>query len=445
MISETGFSGRIERDFPTGGLDEYIIGLFNRDDKNLKKLVDQFPGLSPSPLGTDTSFGFGDRLGIANAAHIRIIRKQKGIIPILAQQSVRELLKTGKDFNTTVKQSIWNIFQEGYEGKWGADADHIKEKEYFIKAVEAGMTMYTLDTSDHLDEKILKMTDSMIRERYQIDTGYMKDIFKEYLGKKIKIDGYNLEFDEDTLIVLSLVYGKALEFTNDIFGFLSSKLDSFDYEVSFDETNTVTTPEAHYFIANELKRANIGFTSLALRFPGIFEKGIDYIGDIEGFNSSIRIHASICRELGDYKLSLHSGSDKLSIYPSFAKNTQGVFHIKTSGTSWLEAVRLVSSADTLFFRKLYQIAFDTFDENKKAYHVDLDKRDLPDSIKDIEDKDLPGLLDDRDLRRMFHISYGEILEKEGEQLMKLLFENENAHYDYLIKNFDNHFDALKDF
>ena len=107
-------------------------------------LLNIFPELYPTPLGTNTSFGFGDRLGIANAAHIRIVKKQKGILPVLAQQSVRELLKTGKEFRDVLAQSMWNIIQEGYGGKWGADADHIKERKYFIEAVEAGMTMYTL-------------------------------------------------------------------------------------------------------------------------------------------------------------------------------------------------------------------------------------------------------------------------------------------------------------
>ena len=443
MIRKSDFVDQIGSNISAESINGYIIRLFKRSDKNLNKLLNIFPELSPSPLGTDTSFGFGDRLGIANAAHIRAIKKQKTLLPVLAQQSVRELSKTEKNFKIIVAQSIWNILQEGYKGKWGADADHIKERKHFVKAVEAGMTMYTLDTSEHLDETVLNITSTRIKENYRLDTEYMKGIIKDYLDRKIEINGNVLDFNEDTVIRLALVYGKALKFTEEIFQFLSGKLDVFDYEVSFDETNTITTPEAHYFIVNELRRSNIDFTSLALRFPGTFEKGIDYRGNIEEFDRSINLHSLICRKLGNYKLSLHSGSDKLSIYPSFARNTQGVFHIKTSGTSWLEAVRLAASVDPDFFRELYRIAIDTFDDNKKAYHVDLDKSILPNSIKNVEDKNLPCILDDQDLRRVFHIAYGAILKREKEQLMKLLFENEQTHYDYLLRNFKKHFDALR--
>ena len=443
LVRESGFTGHIKNNILIDSINGYIIRLFKRNDRNLKILLNIFPGLHPAPLGTDTSFGFGDRLGLANAAHLKVIKKQKTILPVLAQQSVRELSKTGKDFKTVMAQSIWNILQDGYQGRWGADADHIKEREYFIEAAEAGMTMYTLDTSNHLDEKVLDMTGIQIQENYELDTQYIKNIRKEYLDKKIEINGQLLDFNEDTVVRLALIYRRALEFTQEIFKFLSGRLDVFDYEVSFDETSTITTPEAHYFIVNEMRRLSIDFTSLALRFPGTFEKGIDYIGRVEEFDKSIKIHGLICRKLGGYKLSLHSGSDKLSIYPSFAKHTEGVYHIKTSGTSWLEAVRLAASIDPVFFRELFKIAIDTFDENKNDYHVDLDKDTLPVSIQDVEDNDLPDILDDRDLRRVFHIAYGEILGREKERLMKLLFENEQKHYDYLLKNFKKHFDALR--
>ena len=443
QIRGTGLKDQVGSDIPIESIKRYIIRLFERSDGSLKELLNIFPELNPSPIGAITSFGFGDRLGIANAAHIRALKEQKKMVPVLAQQSVRELSKTKKDFDTVIKQSMWNILQEGYSGKWGADADHIKEKEYFIKAAEAGMTMYTLDTSEHLDEEVLNMTSSRIKKNYQLDNKYIKKILKEYLDKKIKIDGYEIYFDEITLIRLALAYGRALKFIKEIFVVLSGRMEAFDYEISFDETNTITTPEAHYFIINEMRRSNISFTSLALRFPGTFEKGIDYIGNIEEFDRSINIHALICRKFGDYKLSLHSGSDKLSIYPSFVRNTQNLFHIKTSGTSWLEAVRTIASTNPPFFRELFQIALDTFNENKKAYHINLDKSIIPTSTESIKDNDLPDTLNDQNLRRLFHIAYGAILEKKEKHLMRILFENEQIHYDYLFKNFKKHFDRLK--
>jgi hypothetical protein len=188
---------------------------------------------------------------------------------------------------------------------------------------------------------------------------------------------------------------------------------------------------------------DIDFSSLALRFPGSFEKGIDYLGDLDEFEESIKIHSQVSRKIGGYKLSLHSGSDKLSIYPIFARHTQGVFHIKTAGTSWLEEVRLAAAVDPLLFRGLYQIAYDTFEENKKAYHMKLDKAELPSKIDKKYDKNLPGIMDIPDIRRMFHIAYGPILDKKGKRLFDIIYQNEDMHYGYLLENFDKHFNALK--
>jgi len=420
-----------------------LIKFFKRNEINFKILTEVFPELLPVPIGSSPSFGFGDRLGNANAAHIRIIKQHEGIIPVLAQQSVRELEKTKKDFEKVISNSVWNIMQDGYKGVWAADADHIKDMESFIKAAEAGMTMYTLDTAEHLDEKVLFMDLKKIKENYNLDTDYIKYLKKKYLDKKIKIGKTEIIFSSITIFKLAILYGKALSFIKEIFLFLSSRINSFDYEVSFDETNTITSPEAHYFLANEMLDSGIKFTSIALRFPGTFEKGIDYLGEIKEFESSIRIHSFICRKIGGYKLSLHSGSDKLSIYPSFTRHTNGVFHIKTSGTSWLEAIRLVASKDSLFFRKLYKIAYDSFDENKKAYHVNLDKKTLPLDLNKVSDTDLPSIVDNKDLRRVFHIGYGTILDEEKGNIMRLLFENEEKYYQYLIENFKKHFDAFK--
>lgn len=443
-LNAAGFTGRLSTKIDAGGGKGYAVGLYEQNEKNLDIILELIPSLKPVPLGTGTSFGFGDRLGIANAAHKRAVKKQKApILPVLAQQSVRELLKTGKDFKKVVYNSLWSVIQEGYQGKWGADADHIKDREYFVKAEDAGMTMFTLDTSDHLDEDVIGMSPEQIRGRYDLDSGYIKTVKERYLGKEIKIGGSNISFDEDIVIRLALVYGKALDFARDIFQFLSGKLKTFDYEVSFDETGTVTSPHAQYFIASEMHENDIDFSSLALRFPGTFEKGIDYLGDIDEFEKSIKIHSQISRMIGGYKLSLHSGSDKLSIYPIFARHTQGVFHIKTSGTSWLEEVRIGAAVDPSFFKELYKIAYDTFEENKKAYHVNLDIADLPEKIDKKYENDMPGIMSLPDIRRMFHIAYGAILDQKGKRLFGILYQNESMHYDYLLENFGSHFKALK--
>src|ERR671939_1951620 len=89
----------------------------------------------------------------------------------------------------------------------------------------------------------------------------------------------------------------------------------FELEMSVDETETVTTLAEHVYIASELKRLGVRWVSLAPRYVGHFEKGVDYIGDLEALRADLAGHAAIARALGPYKLSLHSGSDKFSVYP----------------------------------------------------------------------------------------------------------------------------------
>ena len=440
-IDNTGFKDTVEEDIEQEDKSK-IIRLCNKSEENLKKLISIFPSLKPSPLGLETSFGFGDRLGLATPAHIRVVNKHGNVLPVYAQQSVRELGKTNRTFKDVVNAASWNVFQGGYKGKWGADADHVKEKKYFTLAADAGMTMFTLDTADVLEEQVLGMEAGLIKNKFDLDSEYLLKMKDKYIGKSHKAGDYSLKFDEETIVRIAITYGKALDFAKEIFQFLKGKINSFDYELSFDETNTVTSPEDHYFIASEMQDRGVAFSSLALRFPGIFEKGIDYEGNISEFEKSIKIHSEISRNIGGYKLSLHSGSDKFSVYPAFNKYTEGIFHIKTSGTSWLEAVRVVSACNPDLFRKIFQIAIETFKENKKAYHINLAYHDILKNIDNVDDRKLCDLISDKNIRRVFHIAYGAILKRKKKEFFKVLLDNEEKHYKFVENHLEKHFDAL---
>src|SRR5690606_1428579 len=116
-----------------------------------------------------------------------------------------------------------------------------------------------------------------------------------------------------------------------------------EVEVSVDETPTATSLAEHLYFATELKRLGVEWVSLAPRFVGDFEKGVEYLGDLGLLSSNLIGHAAIARQLGPYKLSLHSGSDKFSAYPIAAAAADGLVHLKTAGTSYLEALRVVGA------------------------------------------------------------------------------------------------------
>ena len=420
-----------------------IIKIYNTNHANIEHLRKIFPELLPAPLSTKTSFGFGDRLGLATPGHIRVINDYKNILPVFAQQSVRELTKTKRSFESVLDDASWNVFQEGYSGKWGADADHIKEIVNFKAGIDAGFTMFTIDASEKLNENILNNKNNDYFNGSEIDKKFFNDFKNKYLNKKLAIDGYDFNFNEDNLTKIFLVYKDSLNYIYEVFKFIKGYIHGFDYEVSFDETNTVTMPEAHFIIANELIDNGIEFTSLAFRFPGTFEKGIDYIGNIEEFEKSIKIHGNLCKKIGGYKMSLHSGSDKLSIYPIFVKYTDNIFHIKTSGTSWLEALRVTAFYNPALFRNIYKLSADTFEENKKSYHMSLDKKDIPPTLKNIKIGLLPDVLNDRDLRRVLHIAYEKVLNSFKEELYSTLNIYEQTYFEFLKKLFYRHFESMK--
>jgi hypothetical protein len=150
-----------------------------------------------------------------------------------------------------------------------------------------------------------------------------------------------------------------------------------------------------------------------------------------------------------YKLSIHSGSDKFSVFPSIGRETRGIFHVKTAGTNWLEAMRVVAVVDPGLYRQIHRYALSAFDEARKYYHVTTDLSKIPD-VDGLKDPELPGLFDQNDSRQLIHITYGLILNKKGpdgayefkDRLYKLWKENEEVYTGALARHIGKHLDLL---
>ena len=172
-------------------------------------------------------------------------------------------------------------------------------------------------------------------------------------------------------------YGRAIAHVSLLYQHLVQVSDnrSWEVEVSVDETETPTTPAEHVFWARELTRLGVHWVSLAPRFVGTFEKGVDYIGDLTAFAQDVALHAAIARAYGPYKLSLHSGSDKFSIYDICVEATRGLVHLKTAGTSYLEALRTIGELDPPLLREIYAFAC----QHYEADRVELSRLSTPGS------------------------------------------------------------------
>jgi hypothetical protein len=209
-----------------------------------------------------------------------------------------------------------------------------------------------------------------------------------------------------------------------------------------DETQLPTSPAEHIYIACELRRQDVKWVSFAPRFIGRFEKGVDYIGIVAEFEKNLAVHAAIARQLGPYKLSLHSGSDKFSIYPIFAQQTGGMAHLKTAGTSYLEALRTIATLDRKLMFDIYSFARDHFERDRHSYLISgrLSNAPHPEEVDN-----WPALLDQFDAREILHVTFGSVLtEKTGENrlfydlMMEILRVNREHYFEYLTMHFHKH-------
>jgi hypothetical protein len=385
-----------------------------------------------SPLGLTPSFGFGDRLGLATPGHIIAVKGTK-FAPIFAQQSVRENARTGRSPQQVMDDAKRAVDAAKWDSAWGADADHLKTVDDLPSFVDAGYTFFTVDPGEHVDNAA--DTDSFDTLKQKVAALNWDELSALYLlGNSDQAWG---QFDAESLMRATVKYSRAVQHAVSIFKRLSEMKDAFDFEMSVDETDSPTTPLEHFFIANELTRLGVKFTSLAPRFIGRFEKGVDYIGDLNALDNELSKHAAVTAHFGTYKLSLHSGSDKFSVYPLIAKYWGERIHVKTAGTSYLEALRVLASHEPDLFTKIYSLGRERYETDKKTYHVSAELNLLPNT------NDLPSLLNDFHAREVLHVTFGSALMQFGVELKAALVKHEAAYYEGLQTHFNKHLSLLK--
>ncbi len=409
--SLTNFEGRTQE------IDEHTTLLLGpQNPANAAALRNQLTWLNPTTLGLRTSVGLGDRLGLATPGHLRAVRAAGGhLSPIPAQQSIREMTRTGRTPQQVMDDAMWGIFAEGWHADFGADADHLKTPADIDSCMAVGYTFYTFDPSEHVDSTAEKLSPAELRTRWAtLPWDRLEDspeaLSVRYLSHPIQCEEYAITFDEPALLRATIKYGRAVAYAAYLYRHLAQVGTGrkWEVEVSVDETETPTTHAEHVYIATELRRLGVQWISLAPRYIGDFEKGVDYIGDIQAFEADIAVHAAIARTLGPYKLSLHSGSDKFSVYEPAVRQTRGVVHLKTAGTSYLEALRTIATLDPALMRAIYIFSRAHYEVAKASYHVSAQLIRAPEPVT-LTDAELPTLLEQFDAREILHVTFGSVL------------------------------------
>ena len=384
---------------------------------NAAALRRQVAWLKPTVLGLGTSVGFGDRLGVATPGHLRAVREAGGhIAPIPAQQSIREMARTGRTPQQVLDDAMWGVFATGWRDGFGADADHLKTTEDIDRCLAAGYTFYTFDPGEHVDNLADSATPDTLQSLFvTLPWQQLEDtpvaLLARYQNAPMYVEGPLISFDEPVVLVRAAVkYGRAIAHVTQMYRHLASvgTGHNWEVEVSVDETAMPTSHAEHIYFATELRRLGVRWVSLAPRFIGRFEKGVDYIGDLAAFEADFAVHAAIARELGPYKISLHSGSDKFSIYTFAAQQTRGVVHLKTAGTSYLEALHTIGQLDPALLRAIYAFAYEHYTADRASYHVSaqLERAPLPATVSN---ETASMLLKHFDVREILHVTFGSVL------------------------------------
>ena len=252
--------------------------------------LEQLP--KPVTLGLEPSFGFGDRTGLATPGHVASMKRSgAGIKAIYPQQSIREMTRTQRTPTGVMEDALRDMVAAGWTDVTGADADHLKTPEDVDVTAAVGFTFFTIDPSDHVDEHSDTYDQATLESKFAEIRDQVSWI-DSYRGKSVTLStGTSFQLDEEACLRAAVKYGIALNEALSLCNYIDEVHEGLgrDYEIelSVDETEQPTTLAEHYIIADRCLSNGMKLVSLAPRFIGHFEKGVDFIGDLDALDLSL--------------------------------------------------------------------------------------------------------------------------------------------------------------
>ncbi|MBN1181974.1 MAG: hypothetical protein JXB49_06785 [Bacteroidales bacterium] len=406
------------------------------------------------------SFGIGDRFAQQGVAQLSALKKAKdaGIqfTPVW-NKSFREHSIIGTSPVDTRKEADAAVKQLGWTDQYLVDADHINLKT--VDAFVDHSDFFTLDVADYIGTKA---DDASI-------SAFIANN-KKYMGK-LSIPGISHTFDisESLLTEIAGKFLFAIQEAGKIYRHIESKkgANNFITEVSMDEVNQAQTPVEMFFILSAVAAEKIPAQTIAPKFTGRFNKGVDYVGDLDQFakefEEDLLVIDFAIKEFGlpeNLKLSVHSGSDKFSIYPIMGnlikKYNKGI-HVKTAGTTWLEEMigLAMAGGDALAMaKKIYTKALEKTEALCAPYAtvIDIDTAKLPTAVE-VESwsgeklanslRHIPGQADyNPNFRQLIHVGY-KVAADLGDAYINMLNANAKIVGEQVSQNiFDRHIKRL---
>ncbi len=332
------------------------------------------------------SFGIGDRFGHQGKAQLAAMIKAReagvDVTPVW-NKSFREHSIIGTKPGDVRVEADEAVAACGWEAPYCVDADHIglTNVDHFIEASD----FFTLDVADFIGQSA---------PQADVDAFVAKHAA---LVGTFEIEGIEKAFEvsEADLKAIAGKYLTAVKEAGKIYRHIESAKGAgqFVTEVSMDETDTPQTPVEMLVILAAIADEGIPAQTVAPKFSGRFNKGVDYVGDLDTFEGEFQQDLAVItyaiKEFGlpeNLKLSVHSGSDKFSIYEPIRKALKRFdagLHLKTAGTTWLEELIGLASAEgdgLAIAKEVYTAALSRMDELCGPYAtvIDINAKKLPD-------------------------------------------------------------------
>lgn len=386
------------------------------------------------------SFGVGDRFAQQGEAQLKAIiqAKRQGVsfVPVWNKSNREHEIIHSSPADTRVEADK-AIDALSWKDSYYVDADHIN-----LNTVDAFLdhsNFFTLDVADYIGGEV---------SQAEIDK-FLK-ISASYVGE-LKIPGIDEPFHitkEDLERIAGQFLGAVKEAAAIYTHIADAKgEENFIAEVSMDEVENPQTPVELFFILQMISLYKIPAQTIAPKFTGRFNKGVDYVGDVKQFKKEFEQDLLVIDQAiklfglpENLKLSVHSGSDKFTIYPIMGelirKYDKGL-HVKTAGTTWLEEVigLAMSGGEALEMAKqIYSIAFSRQDELCGPYStvIDIDPSTLPLpaevkhwSAQKFADtlRNIPGHPDYHPgFRQLIHVGY-KVAAEMGEEYLEMIRKN----------------------
>ena len=369
------------------------------------------------------SFGVGDRFAHQATAQLQafVLARQAGAeaVPVW-NKSNREHTFIGSEPQSVREAAQKAVKELGWAKAWHVDADHIR-----LETVDRYLGCSDFFTID--------VADSIAKAPEPAAVTAFVDRHPELIGR-IEIPGIDRPFETTRAQVESIAakYLLAVKDAGKIFHHIESDKDGeFIAEVSMDETDAPQTPPELLVILTALADEGVKAQTIAPKFTGRFNKGVDYVGDLAQFERefhddlAVIAHAVRTYELPkNLKLSVHSGSDKFSLYPIIRRTLPKFgagLHLKTAGTTWLEElIGLAEAGDNAlaFAREMYASALEHVDELCAPYAtvIDIDRAKLPSS------SEVNAWTSEQFVRALRHIPSDPLFNSSLRQLLHVAFK-----------------------